>query len=1037
MKKVVKKVLSLLIALTLALFVVTPVFVNAAAAPVLVNAGFESYNTRTWAPNDWELTGSVYVTQDSYAVRSGTNALSIQSNGTLKQTVAATNGAYQLSLWYSGNITPNSIKVFVNNVDIGLNPPSLVWTPTEFVSDIITVTNNEIKVEIVVTGNSSLYGGIDDLVFKVVEEAPPPPPVPQLVNAGFENYNTSTWAPNDWELTGSVYVTQDSYAVRSGTNALSIQSNGTLKQTVAATNGTYQLSLWYSGNITPNSIKVFVNNIDIGLNPPSLVWTPTEFVSDIITVTNNEVKVEIVVTGNSGLYGGIDDLVFKNAGDTPPPPPVPQFINASFEDYDPVLANEANNHFRLNPVGWTITGGTAYVNTWFGVNNGNVALSVRQSNGVKLEQEIDLPNGDYRLVFFTEGNISASTVRVYINDQLLSLSYSGWSGKNENVYDNITVANGKMKLTIELRGNDVWGGIDDFKLYAMDNLPPPPLATLKLSPESINLRPGTTVMVQPREYLNHTFLDAWTYTSSNTSIAIVDATGLVTIAPDFTGDQYVDIVVEGFYEGVKVSEGVCHVRVSDTFQKHHLTQEISIDPIPALENGTLPDFMYGVDISSYLQLIRSGRKFYDQNGVERNLFEMFSESGVNCIRLRVWNDPKDTNGNWYGGGNNDAAAMIEMAKMADAAGMGVYVDFHYSDFWADPGKQLRPKAWRGFTKAELEDAIYDYTYEVLTDLKNEGITPLVVSVGNEIHWGILREDELGNPLPNPVPGWEEYIRRGIKAVRDVYGNNTDIMLHCAVFDWVDFFNQFIDDDYDMIGLSYYPYWSQPQNTSITRLINAMDQMAARFGKKIVLAETGYAFTTAEYDPYDNQGNFFGNGSVVNGIPATVQGQATFMRQVMEAVANVRNGLGGGVFYWEAAWLPGNDTGWSAEAGQVYEGGSPYDFGSVCENWAFVNFFGEKLPSMDVFKLVRGNATVVAITTNEDSVVNILEIDKGVWQVTIEIVKTLSNGVTLTDTIDVLIPKNGSGTVDLGDYILIYDIKGNGSNIKTLEIIMKL
>ena len=163
--------------------------------------------------------------------------------------------------------------------------------------------------------------------------------------------------------------------------------------------------------------------------------------------------------------------------------------------------------------------------------------------------------------------------------------------------------------------------------------------------------------------------------------------------------------------------------------------DIYVEPI----EGISDDFIRGMDASAVLALENSGVKYYNFDGEEQDVFQTLSEAGVNYIRLRVWNDPYDENGNGYGGGNNDLPTAIELGKRATKYGMKVCIDFHYSDFWADPKRQHAPKAWEGMEIDEKCDALYDYTKDSLTQLFDEGVDVEMVQVGNEINNGMAGE----------------------------------------------------------------------------------------------------------------------------------------------------------------------------------------------------------------------------------------------------------------------------------------------------------
>lgn len=186
--------------------------------------------------------------------------------------------------------------------------------------------------------------------------------------------------------------------------------------------------------------------------------------------------------------------------------------------------------------------------------------------------------------------------------------------------------------------------------------------------------------------------------------------------------------------------------------------------VPKIE-GLSKDFIKGVDISSYVSLINSGVTFKDWDGNvlnEQGFFDLLKEAGVNYIRVRVWNDPYNADKKGYGGGNNDVDTAIKIGKWATAAGMKLLVDFHYSDFWADPGKQQAPKAWAGYTVAQKETAVYDFTKASLEAMKAENIEIGMVQVGNETTNAVCGESDWAN--------MSKIFSAGSKAVRDVDQN---------------------------------------------------------------------------------------------------------------------------------------------------------------------------------------------------------------------------------------------------------------------------
>ncbi len=217
-------------------------------------------------------------------------------------------------------------------------------------------------------------------------------------------------------------------------------------------------------------------------------------------------------------------------------------------------------------------------------------------------------------------------------------------------------------------------------------------------------------------------------------------------------------------------------------------------------------FIKGMDLSTLLELERCGAKYYE-DGKEKDILDIMKEHDVDTIRLRLWNDPKSEDGEPYGAGNNDLAETIAIGKKVTDAGFGVLLNFHYSDFWADPGKQIKPKAWKNFGVDELEQAVYDFTLENLTKIIEAGVNVTMIQVGNELSNGLLWPE-------GKVPNYDniaKFVNAGIRACRKV---NADIpiMIHLDNGGnnelYVRWFTNFIErgEEFEYIGLSYYPFW---------------------------------------------------------------------------------------------------------------------------------------------------------------------------------------------------------------------------------------
>ena len=332
----------------------------------------------------------------------------------------------------------------------------------------------------------------------------------------------------------------------------------------------------------------------------------------------------------------------------------------------------------------------------------------------------------------------------------------------------------------------------------------------------------------------------------------------------------------------------------------------------------MESFIKGMDVSSLKELEELGAKYY-KDGEEKELLDILREYGVNSIRLRLWNDPYSESGAAYGAGTSDLNTTMELARRVLDKGFGFLLDLHYSDFWADPGKQRVPKAWRGMSVEQLETAVYDFTRETLLVLREHQVFPTMIQVGNELSNGLLwpygRVPEYDNIA--------RFINAGIRAVRSV-DKELPIMIHLdnggnnALYrEW---FDEFIKrgEDFQVIGLSYYPFW----HGTLQQLEDNMRDISARYGKELIVAEVSMGHTLEDYGEYEKLSAEARKGMAAKPdlaekieYPMTPEGQSDFMEDFLTRISGVKGCRG--FYYWEPGWLPVPGSGWANEDALAY------------------------------------------------------------------------------------------------------------------------
>lgn len=363
------------------------------------------------------------------------------------------------------------------------------------------------------------------------------------------------------------------------------------------------------------------------------------------------------------------------------------------------------------------------------------------------------------------------------------------------------------------------------------------------------------------------------------------------------------------------------------------------------------NYVKGMDLSTMAELEKLGAKYYT-DGKETDILDIMKQYDIDTIRLRLWNNPYSETGEPYGAGGNDLDTTLQIAKKVTDAGFGVLLNFHYSDFWADPGKQIKPKAWADYSIPELEHAVYEYTADTVKLFVENDVNLTMIQVGNELSNGLLWPE-------GRVPNYDNiarFVNAGIRGVREVL-KEIPIMIHldnggCNEL-YREWFDEFVKrgEDFQIIGLSYYPFW----HGTMDMLKKNMHDIARRYGKDLILAETSMGYTLEDYKDYeqleDHERKGYAAGPKLADkveYPMTVQGQTDYMHDLLECIRSVPDGRGKGFFWWEPAWIPVPGSGWATESSLAYMQ-DPGPCGNEWANQALFDYDGNALPALEVIR----------------------------------------------------------------------------------------
>lgn len=395
---------------------------------------------------------------------------------------------------------------------------------------------------------------------------------------------------------------------------------------------------------------------------------------------------------------------------------------------------------------------------------------------------------------------------------------------------------------------------------------------------------------------------------------------------------------------------------------------IGITGIPCMASEEL---MCGADVSSVPAYEKAGTKYGYENGQKEDALTILHNYGVNYFRVRIWNNPYDAQGNGYGGGNCDLQNAINIGNRAAKLGVPLFIDFQYSDFWADPSLQNAPLQWKNYTTSQKAKAIYDFTYKSLDSIIKTGATVGMVQIGNETNGSMSGMGGLFDGVWDLSTGVAEGMKSGCNAV-DAINKKYSLTGDKAVLKALHFTDPITNADwyaeqakkqgvnYDVVALSAYPFWFG----HVSDLKKAMKKIVNNYDKKVVIAETAYPYT---FDNHDDSGN---NIWSVNDIAAadydiSVAGQEEAMLDIYKTMSDLNQnsetrGYGLGAFYWGPEMIGTTKenskkfgTGWANQYAKSYS--ASYSGENECSSWDNNTLFdnnGNALSSIKAFRAMR-------------------------------------------------------------------------------------
>lgn len=822
--------------------------------------------------------------------------------------------------------------------------------------------------------------------------------VDEFYNNSFEIMTSAdSWVADGWTYEGGVYdngawLTNSS--ARTGTYSQAINdsnNNFTITQTVPVEPGIYEVHLfvWADKALGDSTLTVNGNSTKIHSNGAfqidgALTWD--EVVVKGIAAPDGWLEATISIqNAPAGIAGFLDDISFTRIGDyieISPDASDGALLNGDFDTLDHWISESDENVVVVQG------GGVS------GMPDDNKLAYWKDEpfTGMVYQDIKNLENGEYLVSaqVYTDTN---SECYIYANnffgspsvEKVLPTGSIGW----QSVSVKITVENGCLRVGTRIVADaDGWLAVDEFRLTRIKDEEESADQFIKNSgfEEGTDCWELDGTIVENDSKKGHSLEHANTGAQNSYQIVENLENGYYTLtgrvqnsggqkeaylfASEFGTDKQAMTAIprsnfpydeDGTWKkvtvrGIHVTNGKIKIGLHTDSQAE---QYARLDNLHLVKDDQDYELLKGGDISELTYVEDFGGKYYNESGIQVDPVEFLAESGWNIARIRVYNNPgkgRGTPEHYIPEGYSDVEDALRLAKRAKDAGLQIQLSFHYSDYWTNPGTQITPKEWQdqivGLDEADavdkLEELIYEFTEDVLEKMTAQGTTPEYVSIGNEIRAGMLfghgYDYGYNYGRTNKWDNLARFLNAGAKAVRDK-ASDSKVIIHLDDGGNVSSYTSFFDAaearnvDYDIIGTSYYPYWTQK---NAYQFADFCKTISTRYEKPLLCMETGFNWTAN--NGADETGQLENNGPYGDCDSSTPELQRDFVIELFNAMKGVEDGMCMGALYWDPIMIYTDGAiGWA-----YFEADDTLATNGV-DNTTLFDFDGIALPVLDAFR----------------------------------------------------------------------------------------